>query len=112
MIRSSVQLLPPGFVHGSQGYKKRRQEKKAEKYLPAAFPHRRTVIFFDWDDTLCPTTWIRSLLKETLADYKDWEQGAEFASGAHDDALARVRVVLPAPACARAHLLSPGISLV
>ena len=31
---------------------------------PVSFPNRRNVIFFDWDDTLCPTSWIRSLLKE------------------------------------------------
>merc|ERR1719482_1825425 len=29
------------------------------RLLPGAFPTRRTVLFFDWDDTLCPTTWIR-----------------------------------------------------
>lgn len=42
------------------------------RWLPGAFPSRRTVFFFDWDDTLCPTTWIRSLLKEALADMEEW----------------------------------------
>lgn len=42
--------------------------------LPAAFPNHRNIIFFDWDDTLCPTTWIRSVLKETLADMEEWAQ--------------------------------------
>lgn len=44
--------------------------------LPGAFSSRKTVIFLDWDDTLCPTSWIRSLLKETLADMEEWAQGA------------------------------------
>lgn len=39
---------------------------------PVAFPQRRNVIFFDWDDTLCPTSWIRKLLKEHLADAEEW----------------------------------------
>lgn len=34
---------------------------------PVSFPHRRNVIFFDWDDTLCPTSWIRKLLKDTVS---------------------------------------------
>jgi len=40
--------------------------------LPGAFPNRRTVIFFDWDDTLCPTTWIRQKLKDHMADSAEW----------------------------------------
>jgi len=40
--------------------------------LPGAFSNRRTLIFFDWDDTLCPTSWIRCLLKEKLADMEAW----------------------------------------
>jgi len=40
--------------------------------LPAAFANRRSLIIFDWDDTLCPTTWIRSLLKGTIADMEAW----------------------------------------
>jgi len=40
--------------------------------LPGAFPTRRTVFFLDWDDTLCPTSWIRSILKTHMADLKLW----------------------------------------
>merc|ERR1712151_206027 len=40
--------------------------------LPGAFPTRRTLIFFDWDDTLCPTSWIRRLLTEHLAETAEW----------------------------------------
>eukprot|EP00927_Polykrikos_kofoidii_P080249 TRINITY_DN77122_c0_g1_i1.p1 TRINITY_DN77122_c0_g1~~TRINITY_DN77122_c0_g1_i1.p1 ORF type:complete len:460 (-),score=72.02 TRINITY_DN77122_c0_g1_i1:54-1382(-) len=40
--------------------------------LPGAFSRRRNLIFIDWDDTLCPTTWIRSLLKGTLAEIDQW----------------------------------------
>ena len=52
------------------------QVAKVPRPLPAAFPQRRNIIFFDWDDTLCPTSWIRSLLKEHLADMEEWlDQG-------------------------------------
>ena len=52
------------------------QAAKVPRPLPAAFPRRRNIIFFDWDDTLCPTSWIRSLLKEHLADMEEWlDQG-------------------------------------
>jgi len=40
--------------------------------FPGAFPLRRTLIFLDWDDTLCPTTWIRKLLTEHIADSSKW----------------------------------------
>jgi len=40
--------------------------------LPGSFPNRRTVFFFDWDDTLCPTSWIRSILREHIDDLKEW----------------------------------------
>lgn len=40
--------------------------------LPGAFPTRRTLIIFDWDDTLCPTSWIRQLLKDHIADSAEW----------------------------------------
>lgn len=40
--------------------------------MPGAFPHHRTVFFFDWDDTLCPTTWIRDTLKCEMADTLAW----------------------------------------
>jgi len=40
--------------------------------LPGSFPNRRTVFIFDWDDTLCPTSWIRSVLKEHIADLQEW----------------------------------------
>lgn len=36
----------------------------------AAFPFRRTVFFLKWDDTLCPTSWIRSILTAKLSEYK------------------------------------------
>lgn len=41
--------------------------------LPGSFPNRRTVFIFDWDDTLCPTSWIRNVLKTHIADLKEWE---------------------------------------
>lgn len=51
------------------------------RLLPGAFQNHRTIFFFDWDDTLCPTTWIRSLLKDHMADLEEWlnvsENGAE-----------------------------------
>eukprot|EP00929_Paragymnodinium_shiwhaense_P055152 TRINITY_DN27660_c0_g1_i1.p1 TRINITY_DN27660_c0_g1~~TRINITY_DN27660_c0_g1_i1.p1 ORF type:complete len:841 (+),score=147.43 TRINITY_DN27660_c0_g1_i1:256-2778(+) len=40
--------------------------------LPGAFPTRRTIIILDWDDTLCPTSWIRRILREHIADTVDW----------------------------------------
>jgi len=45
--------------------------------LPGAFPNRRTLIFFDWDDTLCPTSWIRHILKDHMSDQWDWAVGAD-----------------------------------
>jgi len=45
-----------------------------QRPLPGAFPCQRTVFFFDWDDTLCPTTWIRSLIKETRAEMEEWNE--------------------------------------
>jgi hypothetical protein len=45
--------------------------------MPGAFPCCRTVFFFDWDDTLCPTTWIRETLKNEMADSIDWAMSAE-----------------------------------
>eukprot|EP00747_Dinoflagellata_sp_TGD_P070608 gnl/TRDRNA2_/TRDRNA2_156671_c0_seq1.p1 gnl/TRDRNA2_/TRDRNA2_156671_c0~~gnl/TRDRNA2_/TRDRNA2_156671_c0_seq1.p1 ORF type:complete len:859 (-),score=111.52 gnl/TRDRNA2_/TRDRNA2_156671_c0_seq1:92-2635(-) len=48
-----------------------------QRPLPGAFPNRRTVIFFDWDDTLCPTSWIRSVLKSHMEDSKTWAEGDE-----------------------------------
>ncbi|CAE8707765.1 unnamed protein product, partial [Polarella glacialis] len=53
--------------------------------LPGAFPSRRTVFFFDWDDTLCPTSWIRSLLKKHLADAEEWVNSAEPEAGNHSE---------------------------
>lgn len=47
----------------------------APRLLPGAFNNHRTVFFFDWDDTLCPTSWIRSLLKDKLADMEEWALG-------------------------------------
>jgi len=44
--------------------------------FPGAFPHQRTVFFFDWDDTLCPTTWIRSVLKGLIDDRLEWDTKA------------------------------------
>jgi len=42
-----------------------------------AVPNNKTLIIFDWDDTLCPTTWIRNLLKYHISDQYDWATGAE-----------------------------------
>jgi len=44
--------------------------------FPGAFPHQRTVFFFDWDDTLCPTTWIRSALKGLIDERLEWDTKA------------------------------------
>jgi len=44
--------------------------------LPGAFPHQRAVFFFDWDDTLCPTTWIRSVLKGLIDDRLEFDTKA------------------------------------
>lgn len=41
--------------------------------FPGAFPHRRTLIAFDWDDTLCPTSWIKTLLNDHIEDKADWQ---------------------------------------
>eukprot|EP00929_Paragymnodinium_shiwhaense_P118734 TRINITY_DN90646_c0_g1_i1.p1 TRINITY_DN90646_c0_g1~~TRINITY_DN90646_c0_g1_i1.p1 ORF type:complete len:1124 (+),score=211.74 TRINITY_DN90646_c0_g1_i1:84-3455(+) len=67
----AVQLIlnPVGDRQAAEEEEKR---KRARKPLPAAFFFRRTLIFFDWDDTLCPTTWIRSVLKGRLADIEEW----------------------------------------
>lgn len=43
--------------------------------LPGAFPNYRTLIFFDWDDTLCPTSWIRRILTEHMSDQWRWIAG-------------------------------------
>ncbi|CAK0819291.1 unnamed protein product, partial [Prorocentrum cordatum] len=48
---------------------------RLQQPMPGAFPHHRTVIFMDWDDTLCPTTWIRNLLKEHLSEQWEWAEG-------------------------------------
>lgn len=61
------------------------QRQKVPRVLPGAFPSRRTVIFFDWDDTLCPTSWIRSLLKEHLDDMEQWVEQAEPECGYHEE---------------------------
>ena len=61
------------------------QVAKVPRPLPAAFPRRRNIIFFDWDDTLCPTSWIRSLLKEHLADMEDWLDQCDDCPVAEED---------------------------
>lgn len=57
------EVTPPAVVH---------EPKFPQRPLPGAFPRHRTLIFFDWDDTLCPTTWIRELLKGHMADSMEW----------------------------------------
>eukprot|EP00930_Biecheleria_cincta_P022743 TRINITY_DN16561_c0_g1_i1.p1 TRINITY_DN16561_c0_g1~~TRINITY_DN16561_c0_g1_i1.p1 ORF type:complete len:781 (-),score=135.74 TRINITY_DN16561_c0_g1_i1:116-2434(-) len=70
----------------SSVFQQRVQRQKVPRVLPGAFPSRRTVIFFDWDDTLCPTSWIRSLLKEHLDDMEQWVEQAEPEYGCpHED---------------------------
>ncbi|CAK9055900.1 WWE domain-containing protein [Durusdinium trenchii] len=51
---------------------------------PVSFPNRQNVIFFDWDDTLCPTSWIRSLLKEHMADVEEWVDQDHFVDREED----------------------------
>lgn len=41
--------------------------------LPGAFADRPTLFFFDWDDTLCPTLWIREKLGWNLAELNKWD---------------------------------------
>mmetsp|Transcript_118451 Transcript_118451/g.334923 ORF Transcript_118451/g.334923 Transcript_118451/m.334923 type:complete len:719 (+) Transcript_118451:50-2206(+) len=69
--QSCIQLSTP--CHGSCSF------LMGTRKLPVAFPNHRGVIFFDWDDTLCPTTWLRHLLKDALADIQNWSEctGAE-----------------------------------
>eukprot|EP00927_Polykrikos_kofoidii_P082466 TRINITY_DN8208_c0_g2_i1.p1 TRINITY_DN8208_c0_g2~~TRINITY_DN8208_c0_g2_i1.p1 ORF type:complete len:1026 (+),score=124.44 TRINITY_DN8208_c0_g2_i1:87-3164(+) len=64
-VTSPPAVLPPMATGG----------KASHRHLPGAFPTRRTLIVFDWDDTLCPTSWIRRLLKEHIADITDWKKG-------------------------------------
>jgi len=49
--------------------------------LPGAFHNSRTLIIFDWDDTLCPTSWIRHILKDHLADQREWAFGNSSVDG-------------------------------
>jgi hypothetical protein len=44
----------------------------SRRLLPGAFPQFRTLIVFNWDDTLCPTSWIRKFLQDHTADKFDW----------------------------------------
>lgn len=62
---TSNQVCPPAIISQSL------LNAKGIK-MPGAFPHHRTVFFFDWDDTLCPTTWIRDTLKLEMADSLSW----------------------------------------
>lgn len=82
----SVQLITsriPNISTSSTNGKYSTTDSQAQVYLesptraeprlmPGAFPNRRTVFFFDWDDTLCPTSWIRSILKSHMADLQEW----------------------------------------
>eukprot|EP00929_Paragymnodinium_shiwhaense_P104726 TRINITY_DN693_c1_g1_i1.p1 TRINITY_DN693_c1_g1~~TRINITY_DN693_c1_g1_i1.p1 ORF type:complete len:904 (+),score=163.98 TRINITY_DN693_c1_g1_i1:56-2767(+) len=69
----AVQLLPPAKKFSKDSAGSDVSAKKAsQKALPGAFATERTIIFFDWDDTLCPTSWIRSILKERIQDMQDW----------------------------------------
>jgi len=71
----AVQLMycRPVGKKGEDQDRKRREEPLVPRRLPAAFANRRSVIFFDWDDTLCPTTWIRSIVKAHMAELQDWD---------------------------------------
>lgn len=46
-----------------------------QRPLPASFPLCKTVFFMDWDDTLCPTSWIATVLKNRMAGLQDWMEG-------------------------------------
>jgi len=59
---------PPAVIGGTP----RQDSMPWKQHRVAAFPHRKTLIILDWDDTLCPTTWIRNLLKEHMADSAAW----------------------------------------
>jgi len=59
----------PNYSSGSVQH----MQKGKHLPLPGAFPNWRTIIFLDWDDTLCPTSWIRQLLKFHLSDQRDWD---------------------------------------
>lgn len=47
-----------------------------QRPLPASFPFRKTIFFIDWDDTLCPTSWIRTVLKNRIAGLQEWMEGS------------------------------------
>jgi len=53
-----------------------RTPNRLHRPLPAAFPNRRALILLDWDDTLCPTTWISQILKAHMADSACWAMGS------------------------------------
>eukprot|EP00811_Abedinium_folium_P025281 NODE_3602_length_2012_cov_8.715650.p1 GENE.NODE_3602_length_2012_cov_8.715650~~NODE_3602_length_2012_cov_8.715650.p1 ORF type:complete len:442 (+),score=97.40 NODE_3602_length_2012_cov_8.715650:590-1915(+) len=59
---------------------------------PAAYPSKRSLIFFDWDDTLCPTSWIRHMVKMYMADCAAWAVGG----ADEDDAVDELRTHIPA----------------
>lgn len=42
------------------------------KPFPGAFATRRSLIFFDWDDTLCPTSAIQQLLNDHMEEKAQW----------------------------------------
>jgi hypothetical protein len=76
-MQPSVQLItktPKGIQNlGSSGSLEGTiRDERVPRPLPGSFPNRRTIFILDWDDTLCPTTWIRSILKSHMADIKEW----------------------------------------
>lgn len=67
---------PPAVLRGSTPDMNVVQTSKRMLHpLPGAFSNTRTLIFFDWDDTLCPTSWIRRTLKDHMSDQWEWAVG-------------------------------------
>lgn len=61
----------------NQGRTPARSTKGICKPLPGAYANARTLFILDWDDTLCPTSWIRRILKEHMTDQFEWADEKE-----------------------------------
>lgn len=44
--------------------------------FPGAFSKTRSIFVVDWDDTLCPTSWIQRILQEHMTDNFEWSLDA------------------------------------
>eukprot|EP00928_Gymnodinium_smaydae_P077245 TRINITY_DN6047_c0_g1_i1.p1 TRINITY_DN6047_c0_g1~~TRINITY_DN6047_c0_g1_i1.p1 ORF type:complete len:746 (+),score=149.10 TRINITY_DN6047_c0_g1_i1:147-2384(+) len=55
------------------------EEAKMARPMPGAFPTHRSLLFFDWDDTLCPTSWIRQQLVAHFSHLAEWVDTGSFS---------------------------------